>query len=311
MLHEERKNITVTEDSRVLIGIGDSFVQGHGAYPEEVWAELDFDQDKALAHVDWQHEDFHRLRKLESENNFITQITKKHLKDFIPINFGYSGNGNRAGIKALTTLHPDLNIEKAKEKIVIFYVGQFCRFDFFNKLPIYDHNYFTGVWPHEPSEDMELGMQELWRGYGVEVWSEKTQVLEFISNLVELQNWCKLYNAKLIVVNSFEPAFDREKIEAVLDTKEERYLKYLKDSINWDNVMPIPFNYNSMIDLLCHYEHTKDVIGRDHFFYSWSTEYCKEHKSFTPNGYFTPCGHPTIKGHELIADTIFNFIKNG
>lgn len=312
---EIRNNIKVDSNTNVIIGLGDSFVEGHGAYPIEVWEELGYKKENQDIELNYGSGRYFELHRYHHDNCFLSQLTKKYLVDYIPINFGYSGNGNRACVKALTTMHPDLNLEAAKNKIVIFYVGQFCRFDFFNNYGITGHNIFHTIWPHKPGADMNPGIQELWRGYATSVWNEKTEVLEFISNIVEVQNWCKFNNAKLIVINSFEPKFNKAYIDSVLlrtnEWKDDEVLKHLIDSINWDNVMPIPGGYDSITDLLSVKEDHPEFVGQEHSWYGWSIDYCKENKSFTPNGYFTPCAHPTIKGHELIAKLIFEYIKNG
>ena len=313
MYLEQLNSINVNENSNVLITLGDSFVQGHGAYPIEVWKSLDFNREKLDEELCIGSERFNELIDLGYKNSFTTLITQLYLKDYIPVNLGYSGNGNRAAVKALTTMHPHLNLPIAKNKIVIFYVGQFCRFDFFNNLEINHHNIFHTAWPHKPSKEMELGKQELWRGYATEVWSEKTEVLEFISNAIEVQNWCKLHNARLIYVNSFEPRFSKENIINAINTNNTDYslLPNLIDSIEWDKVMPLPNNHSSMIDILNEKEGMYEFFNEDHSWFGWAQDYCKENKSFTPEGYFTPCAHPTVKGHKLIAETIIEYIKNG
>jgi hypothetical protein len=312
---EVRNSLKIDSNTNVVIGLGDSFVEGHGAYPTEVWEQLEFSKEKQDEELNYGCGRYFEFHKYHHDNCFLSQLTKKYLVDYTPVNFGYSGNGNRAAVKALTTMHPELNLEAAKNKIVIFYVGQFCRFDFFNNYGITGHNIFQTVWPHNPGDHMEPGRQELWRGYATTVWNEKTEVLEFISNVVEVQNWCKLNNAKLVIVNSFEPKFDKTYIESVLlktnKWGDDAVLKHLLHSINWDNVMPIPKGYNSICDLLSDKEDKPEFIGLEHNWYGWALDHCRDNKSFTPNGYFTPCAHPTIKGHELIAKIIFDYIKNG
>lgn len=307
-----RQNTKVTEDSKLIIALGDSFVQGQGAYDEETWKSLDYSKERQEEELGYGNDRYFELMDKQFENSFVNVLAKDYLKDYTPINFGFAGNGNRAGTKALTVLHPDLELEKAKEKIVIFYVGQFCRFDFFNKYGIISHNYFASAWPHEPDEDQEPGIKDLWRGYATEVHTDKTEILEFICYAVEVQNWCKANNAKLIYVNSFEPRFDKKHITDVLyqtnDAGDNKVLRQLVDSIEWNKVMPIPGGHNNMVDLFMQKEDMLDKFNFDHSFYGWAIDYCKKHKSLTPEGYFTPCAHPSVKGQRLIAETIYNHI---
>ena len=308
MQHTVRKSITVTKDSKLIIALGDSFVEGQGAVSEKTWEKFDWSEEK-MTYVDYHSEEYFKVRDEEYENSFVNQLCKRHFTDFIPINFGYRGHGNRGPVKALTTLHPDLNLHLAKEKIVIFFVGQAVRFDFFNKVPHDAHNYFHTIWPTEPGENETPGVKNLWRGYATEVYTERTAALELISNIVEVQNWCKYNNAKLLLVNSFTYDFNKERMTKALEFEpygnEINYLPQLIESIDWDNLAILPNNREQMIDILLDAEGREDLCGKNHGWYNW----WRKEKSFTPNGYITPCSHPSPKGHLLIADTLAKIIK--
>ena len=313
MQHDIRKNINITKDSKLIIGLGDSFVEGQGALSEETWSRYDWAEER-LNYLNHEETDdgkteYQLIREEENSNCFLTVLCDKYLSDFTPINFGYRGNGNRAAVKALTTLHPDLNLSIAKEKIVVFFVGQLVRFDFFNKHDNNAHSYFHTIWPHEPDDTQSIGTQNLWRGYATEVYSQKTAALELICNIVEVQNWCKANNAKLLLVNSFTYDFDKELLtEALkyrLPHKEPNYLLPLIDEIDWSNLAELPDNRKQMIDILLDKEERPDLIGTDHIWYGWP----RTMKSLTPKGYLTPCSHPSPKGHRLIAKTLADIIN--
>lgn len=42
MQHTVRKSITVTKDSKLIIALGDSFVEGQGAVSEKTWEKFDW-----------------------------------------------------------------------------------------------------------------------------------------------------------------------------------------------------------------------------------------------------------------------------
>ena len=308
MQYRVRKSINVTEDSKLIIALGDSFVEGQGAVSEKTWEKFDWSEDK-MTEVEFQSDEYNKVRDEEYKNAFVNQLCVKHFPEFTPINFGYRGNGNRGPVKALTTLHPDLNLHLAKEKIVIFFVGQMVRFDFFNRYPHSAHDYFHTIWPHEPAENDSPGNKNLWRGYATEVYSERTAALEIISNIVEVQTWCKYNNAKLMLVNSFTYDFNKQRMSKALEYEplyeETNMLPQLIDSIEWDNLVKLPNNREQMIDVLLDAEGRGDLCGKNHAWYHWP----KEMKSFTPKGLMTPCSHPSPKGHLLIADTLAKVIK--
>lgn len=309
MQHSIRKSIKIDKDSKLIIALGDSFVEGQGAVSKETWEEFDWSEPK-MTLVNPSTDRYIKLREEEHSNAFVNILCKKHFPDYTPINLGYRGNGNRATVKALTTLHPDLNLEIAKEKIVIFFVGQLVRFDFFNRQINNTHNYFQTVWPSE-TDNPDIGIQNLWNGYATEVYSSTTAALEVISNIVEVQNWCKLNNAKLLLVNSFTYDFEREKlIDALTDITpgfkdEDEVIKKLVDTIDWSNLAVLPKKRKQMVDVLLDRENRPDLAGTDHLWYFWP----RELKNFTPKGLMTPCSHPSPKGHQLIAKVLAKIIK--
>ena len=309
MQYSTRKSLKVNKDSKLIIALGDSFVEGQGAVSKETWQKYDWSEPK-MTSISPCSDEFKSLREEEHNNAFVNVLCKKHFPDYTPINLGYRGNGNRATVKALTTLHPDLNLGVAKEKIVIFFVGQMVRFDFFNNKLNNTHNYFHTVWP-APTDSEEIGIQNLWNGYATEVYSPVTAALEVISNIVEVQNWCKLNNGKLLLVNSFTYDFEREKlIDALTDftpgfKDEDGLIVNLVDTIDWSNLAMLPKGRKQMVDVLLDRENRHDLAGLDHLWYFWP----RELKNFTPKGLMTPCSHPSPKGHQLIAKVLAKEIK--
>ena len=86
----QEKKININEESKILIGLGDSFTQGHGACDIKIWDKYKWDDKKMY------EEYFHDVVESGFNNSWVNQLCKNHLTDFIPINFGLSGRGNRA-----------------------------------------------------------------------------------------------------------------------------------------------------------------------------------------------------------------------
>jgi len=116
----------IDKNSKIIIGLGDSFTEGLGACSEKLWKRCDWDLNNVT--VD-------KLKEYQIsyyENSWVHKLAKNHMPDFIPINMGMAGRGNRAAVKELH-LHPELNLSDAKEKIVVFMLSGYERFDFVNR----------------------------------------------------------------------------------------------------------------------------------------------------------------------------------
>lgn len=297
-----RETIHVDENSKLIIALGDSFVEGQGAVSKETWEKYNWSEED-MTNAPQEHPEFKELRWEEHNNSFVNVLCRDYFPEFTPINFGYRGNGNRAATKALS-LHPDLNLSVAKEKIVILFVGQFVRFDFFNNLCNDGHSLFHTIWPHETTSDQRLGVRNLWNGYATEVFNDKTGALELICNIIEVQNWCKVNNAKLIIANSFEYSFDKEFLNDALSST--KYLQQMVDEIEWDKVYK-PDGYDAFIDILTDMEGQPELKERQHQFYYWAKENAVN--DYTPGGFLTPCAHPSPKGHKVYAELFAKKIR--
>ena len=213
---------------QVVIGLGDSFTQGAGAVSDELWERCDWDVDKIKTCDTWDYEIAYY------ENSWVTKLCKNHLVNYIPINMGMIGRGNRAAVKELY-LHPELELEKIQDKIVIFMMTGMERFDFVHKY-FFEHIHFNTIWPvsNDKNEDGEL-----WDAYGKHNYSERTSIIETLLAVAELKTWCKLNNAKLILTSAFRPDYNREYFLENIKSRQPRHqlepawpctLRYLRGS---------------------------------------------------------------------------------
>ena len=131
MYRWQYKDINITSESKIVIGLGDSFTQGQGACKNEIWEKHNYSFDSMYKH--------HETLVEEYKGSWVNQLCENHLTDYIPVNLGLRGCGNRAAVKELH-LHPELNLERAKEKIVIFLLSGMERFDFVNRELEFIHN---------------------------------------------------------------------------------------------------------------------------------------------------------------------------
>ena len=225
------------------------------------------------------------------------------MPDWTPLNLGMSGKGNRFAIKELM-VNPLLGIEKAKEKIVVFAVSGFERFDLAKDLVGEEH--FTTQWPmYGDYKEKKLGYSELTLENGDSLYSDKFVISEFILNIIELMNWCKLHNAKLLLISAFTPEFNKNHFIDVLSSNVTSTLGQMKLdeliwSITWERIIR-PLGFSCITDMLMHLEGwDKDLPG--YGFRNMKIE------TIGPNGYMTKCQHPSEKGHKLLAEIIYDHI---
>jgi hypothetical protein len=287
----------ITKDSKLLIGIGDSFCAGRGACSIELWEKYGWDMERMYG------EGGTEVEESNYANSWVNQLCKNHMPDWTPLNLGMSGKGNRFAIKELM-VNPLLGIEKAKEKIVVFAVSGFERFDLAKDLVGEEH--FTTQWPmYGDYKEKKLGYSELTLENGDSLYSEKFVISEFILNIIELMNWCKLHNAKLLLISAFTPEFNKNHFIDVLSSNVTSTLGQMKLdeliwSIPWERIIR-PLGFSCITDMLMHLEGwDKDLPG--YGFRNMKIE------TIGPNGYMTKCQHPSEKGHKLLAEIIYDHI---
>ena len=287
----------ITKDTKLLIGIGDSFCAGRGACSIELWEKYGWDMERMYG------EGGAEVEESNYKNSWVNQLCKNHMPDWTPLNLGMSGKGNRYAIKELM-VNSLLGIEKAKEKIVVFAVSGFERFDLAKDLVGEEH--FTTQWPvYGDYKEKKLGYSELTLENGESLYSEKFVISEFILNIIELMNWCKLHNAKLLLMSAFTPEFNKNHFIDVLSPNVTSVLGQMKLdeliwSVPWERIIR-PLGFSCITDMLMHLEGwDKDLPG--YGFRNMKIE------TIGPNGYMTKCQHPSEKGHKLLAEIIYEHI---
>jgi len=291
------KNI-INENSKIVIGIGDSFCQGVGSESIETWEENNWDIEKMRLSDKGIKESY--------QNSMIQQLCDKYLTDFIPINLGKGGKGNKFAVNELL-LNPLLNLDKAKEKIVIFVISGLERFDMVQNItPI--HHESTTVWPFYNGLD-RIGYGQILNDRDESIFNDISSISNLILDLFIIQNWCDLNNAKFIFISGFTPHINKQKFHNILFDKNvkdkdvtELNLNSILDKIKWKSQIN-PMGYDSMIQMLLHLENRDDLsVG-----YKFRDYIIEKH---TEESYVSKCQHPTKKGYSLMSDIIFEHLKN-
>lgn len=299
MYNHQREQLNITEESNLMISIGCSFTEGQGAIPDHLWRKYDFRKEKRGDNVRFDELD------IEHENAFVSQLCKYYATDYTPINLGHRGKGNKPGIKELTTFSDDLNLQKAKNIIVILFSTEQNRLDLVMSDNHEEHRRFETIWPHDWDGLKSNPTKKWWDAYR-DNYTELMSVVEWLLNVRELQMWCELYGAKLVVSSAFSQHISEDHFNEVLSVND--FLKKYKNIFDWDKYFFKPHGYNTFSDLLCSFDEKLDesYIGNMNFY-----NYFYENGGY-PGSFWTGCAHPSVKGHRLIAETFHNyFIENG
>jgi len=328
--HIDEVNADLQRTGKAIIALGCSFVEGQGAFDDDLYEQYKFKSQKLGMPLEIQctkEEQEELLKKypslhmkygmldftdMEHNNSFVNVLCKKYFQgEYTPINFGIRGCGNRATIKELY-MNPAIRWDLIKEIIVIYCPSGIERFDFINDV-WNEHFHWKCMWPSWEGQD-DPERQNLWRGYGKLIWSEKFGVFENLTHVQELLTWCQLKNAKLIVTPGFDRRYTKSHFEHSLKQNISRDISgnrtdpgitlFSQSVDQWINLWPWdkmfePDGYETIIDLCIGQEPT--LTNKDYFFQFIGTG--------SPNMWVTPCAHPSAKAHDLFASLLHEYIN--
>lgn len=264
-------------------------------------------------------------KNMETNNSFGNKIAD--YADYVPVNFSQNGNGNQASVNRLFSYPIDW--DKCEEIIVLWSYTDATRNDMLNDQGLsYDEigNDHKTMWPQFQEYDPELekfhtgntwhACQATWTRT---CWSELYNYINFINAGIKIKTWCKAYNARLVTFPAFvcvnkptiEDYYCRTRV--VRDVNQillpvdgiqtdfqmatwefDANMKALH-MFPWDTVWE-PGGYDSFYGLAMAQEDNCDipvdqVIGVG-----------------TPNDWILPCGHPSGKGHDKIAEKLIEHL---
>jgi len=274
----------IPKGSKIIIGLGDSFTQGVGSWSTETYKKYNGWIDPLKI-----------PRELIDEmynNSWVHQLCRNHLTDFIPVNLGIMGTGNRAAVKELY-LNPYIDFDNASEVIVVFMMSGLERFDFVNK-DFPPHTHFYTMWPNP--WDKNSTNKKLWEAYAKDIWSEKFVVVENILHMREAEIFCKAKGWKFVVTSAFDQRITKEHFLKEVGTVHNKLI----NTVAWDNFL-YPNGLKSFIELLLTHEGRPELAPGEYLdYYSKLKE---------PSTYITNCMHPTQEGYRIIAEEIYKFLK--
>lgn len=284
---------------KYIIGLGCSWTQGEGGYPDHVWQQYNGRPQISLrGHCD------HHLRKYEHENSWVNQLARDHFPDHTPMNLGVKGIGNFGAVHQLYFC--DKIDWENSEGIIVLMLSGFERLDVFNQKIHYDDNkddYYSNneflhykwrtAWPHP-------GANPWWDCYANELWSEEFVAAWQMMALLDLENFAKARGFKLVVANGFNQIENGNVIHHL-----RKHVGNLVDKFNWEeHYIHNHTEYRAFVEKLVWMDGLMDPLEWGAFFqFYYSRDW--------PAEYLTNCqgAHPTTKGYKVIADELATYIK--
>lgn len=269
----------------VIIGLGDSFTQGVGAYSLETWQSIP--KDPSTYNISGTH-----FLDEQSKNNWVRQLANK--LDYKTFNLGVNGGGNRATIREMFLNRlPDT----VGNVIVILLATGMERYDLFKQSDettgINWHQKWQTIWPNPDSNRGSISKLE--KEYFKEIWSPRNDALEFLFNINDAKNFCQARGYKFLFSTVFDERISKDKIKIDLGNKAD-----LIDLVDWnDFISPSP--YGSLMDMLNQLDTGKYKSMHDLFAMGRTIS--------VPTKYITPCAHWSIQGHSEIADYLYKEIQ--
>jgi len=281
---------TIHSGDNVIIGLGDSFTQGVGAYSLETWSSVNSPAN--LYNISGQY-----FTEEQGKNNWVRQLADNFLPGYKAMSLGVNGAGNRAAVKELY-LNP---IPKDVDNVVVVLMATGIeRFDFLKNEKKTsgpeNHQKWRTIWPTVSS--LRPGIGKLEEEYAKNVWSENIDAMEFIMNIAEAQEFCRSRNYKFVFGSAFDNRISKQFIEKKLAEDKHQWINL----INWDEFIFPPTGKDFMEYIIKLENHPK--ISN---FYS-GREYCNQLSM--PVKYITPCYHWTIEGNYEIAKLLHGILKD-
>ena len=287
---------------KYIIGLGCSWTQGEGGYPEEIWKEYG-------GRVQIRHGPDYHLRKYEHENSWVNVLCRDHFPEYTPVNLGVRGIGNRA---AVHQLHFVDNIDWSNsEGIIVFMMSGMERFDFFQEQPLRASNpnepdgYSKGQYAHSkwrtmwPIPGQGGGDSPLYDVYGKMLWSEQFQAAEQMMALLDAQTFARLHGFKLVIANGFNQSHQQGVKEYLLQNAGPLVVKF-----DWSGYVHDETPYVAFVQKLVWLDGLLDPKD-------WGAYFNLYYNRDYPAEHLTNCqgAHPTIKGYKVIGDELAEFIK--
>jgi len=275
----------IEPEDNVVIGLGDSFTQGVGAYSEETWKYI-ADKNPGLYNISGQH-----FIDEQGKNNWVKQLCKHFMPDYKCMSLGVNGAGNRAAVKELYLNPLPKNVGNV---IVILMATGLERFDFLKKDKLTsgeeNHQKWATIWPSLDSKRDNIAKLE--KIYARQIWEEHVDVMEFMLTVAEASTFCRAHGYRFFFGSAFDDKINQTYFKKTLG---EDYISF-SHLIDWKQFLK-PDRCTSYMEYIRKLENNANLQD-----FHTSSEYMQKRKA--PLKYITPCNHWTVKGSYNVAKQV-------
>lgn len=332
-------NQDLARTRKLLIGVGCSFTEGWGAWDMELVEEYPPGHNGLMTYLTYDYETKKKIvekysdcemmhdeidtSKMTHRNSYINRLASHYYGDsWTPVNLGVTACGNFSGVARLFMY--GIDYDTAEEITVIFCPTGMQRFDllndsFHNTNLIGDDfkTLFLGLGTRKVQGDQHW--RNMNEGYYRSVWSTKFEIMHTVMCFQMLASWCKLRNARLVVVPAFDKNYNREYFAQQLS------INCFRDSQTYEIQDWEPGKFSgpgTLVDKLdcvpwnCFFR----PGGYPTFYHLALAQETKldqnldmvdiiKTKQMTPDNWITGCGHPSAKAHDLFARLLYNHLE--
>lgn len=279
----------INSGDNVIVGLGDSFTQGVGAYRLDTWASISEKQPN-MYNISAQH-----FLDEQAKNNWVRQLRDTFLPNYKVYNLGMNGGGTRSTTKELALYPLPKNLGNV---IVILLSTSLERYDFLKPTDatsgISNHQKWQTIFP-----SLNPGRGSIYRlekEYIEQIHSFTNDALEFLFNIYDIQNLCKANGYKFLFGSVFDEHISPINMKNQLGEKVEFF-----NMIDWDTYIKIP-NRKHFLDYIIKLEDPNNNKPIHEYF-------IENQNAKMPTKYITPCSHFTIEGQYKVAEYLFNVIR--
>jgi len=273
----------ICENDNAIIGLGDSFTQGVGAYSIETWNSIPNNPNSYNVSGQLFIEE-------QGKNNWVRQIRDNFLPNYKVFNLGVNGAGNRAAIKELY-LNP--LPEKLGNVIVILMATGLERFDLLKQSDDTAgknwHQKWQTIWPTNSDRGP---ISKVEHEYLYQIWSPRNDAIEFLLNVADAQSFCKARGYTFLFASAFDEHISKDMLIRKLESK-----RHLIDMVDWQNFISPAVNRKAFMDMIHQLENPYRNMPQIFAHYA---------SLKMPTKYVTPCSHWTIDGQSKVAEYLYN-----
>jgi hypothetical protein len=275
----------INTGDNVVIGLGDSFTQGVGAYSIDTWKSIP--ENPSVYNISGNF-----FLEEQAQNNWVRQLANK--LNYKTFNLGVNGSGNRGTIREMFLNRLPDNLGNV---IVILLATGMERYDFIKQSDATAgpnwHQKWQTIFPSPESDRGPISTLE--REYFKNIWSPRNDVLEFIFNINDAKNHCVNRGYKFLFSTVFDEQINRDNLKKDLKDKGE-----LIDLIDWnDFISPAP--YRSLMDMINRLEGNQYRSMHELFGFGRALK--------VPTKYITPCAHWSVEAQSRIADYLYDEVN--